>query len=86
MDSQDYDLPGESREEENLSTLSDRIRTAALGPAPRHNAMFISSWTGTADFYKLRALGLCSEYWSIWRCMRNDRRRMVLLFLAEAVK
>lgn len=65
-------------------TLSDRIRAAALGPVPSHNAEFMSAWIGIQDYRRLGSL--TDWYFIYWIGNGNDYRRMALLFLAEAVK
>ena len=69
-----------------MKTPSDRIRAAALGPVPSHNAEFISAWIGLRAYDWLADADLMLGYYSTWRLMRNNERRMALLFLAEAVK
>ena len=69
-----------------MTTLSSRIRAAAIGPVPHHSAEFISSWIGQRSFDELADADLIWGYFSEWLRMRNDDRRMALLFLAEAVK
>lgn len=71
-------------------TTSERIRAAALGPAPSVPAS-IGAWVGTGPEWDCVASRITHPehpdgplYY--WGRLSNDERRMFLLFVAEAVK
>lgn len=65
-------------------TLSDRIRAAALGPAPESHEPWLSDWLDSDEFIcAIVALGGSKQFID---CKDETLQRMALLFVAEAVK
>lgn len=68
-----------------MSKISDRIRTAALGPEPTEGGgQFLGHWVGREAMFDVvfeyRDIG---EYFS---ALSEEERRMFLLFVAEALE
>lgn len=77
-----------------MTALANRIRKAALGPAPRQGdvamwwtwAALLNAWLGVADAAHVTGiLGVRLEWCDFLRCTTTERR-MALLFVAEAVE
>lgn len=77
-----------------MTALANRIRKAALGPAPRRDdvvmwwtwAAQLNAWLGIADAAHVTGiLGVGLEWCDFLRCTGTECR-MALLFVAEAVE
>lgn len=67
-------------------TTSERIRAAALGPAPKVAPWSIAMWVGDGDSFRAvrkYVAGACGWYSD---GSSETERRMFLLFVSEAVK
>jgi hypothetical protein len=65
-----------------MSTISDKIKAAALGPAPEH-PHWADSWVGWGgELDAVSAFDECAR----WADIPSDQIRMFLLFVAEAIE